>query len=82
MQLRFVLVPGLTDGRGNVEGVAAVAGSLGNVSRVDVLPFRALGVSKWESLDMPYTLRGTPPRTAGQVAAAKAVFAARGLKAV
>ncbi|MGW6690167.1 pyruvate formate-lyase-activating protein [Streptomyces sp. NPDC054961] len=82
VHLRFVLVPGLTDARENVEGVAAFAGALGNVSRVDVLPFHTLGESKWEALDMEFTLRDTPAPTAGQVAEAKAVFAARGLYAV
>ncbi|WP_407838789.1 pyruvate formate-lyase-activating protein [Streptomyces sp. DSM 116496] len=82
VHLRFVLVPGLTDARENVEGVAAFAGTLGNVSRVDVLPFHKLGESKWEALDMKFTLHDTPSPTAGQVAEAKAVFAAQGLHAV
>lgn len=82
VHLRFVLVPGLTDARENVEGVAAFAGTLGNVSRVDVLPFHKLGESKWEALDMKFTLHDTPSPTAGQVAEAKAIFAAQGLNAV
>ncbi|MEU9714741.1 pyruvate formate-lyase-activating protein [Streptomyces sp. NPDC047976] len=82
VHLRFVLVPGLTDARENVEGVAAFAGGLGNVSRVDVLPFHNLGESKWEALDMPYTLHGTPSPTPADVQEAKAVFEAHGLKAV
>lgn len=82
VHLRFVLVPGLTDARENVEGVAAFAGALGNVSRVDVLPFHKLGESKWEALDMKFTLHDTPSPTAEQVAEAKAVFAAQGLNAV
>lgn len=82
VHLRFVLVPGLTDARENVDGVAAFAAGLGNVSRVDVLPFHKLGESKWDALGMPFTLHGTPSPTAAQVAEAKAVFAARGLEAV
>ncbi|MFF3018416.1 pyruvate formate-lyase-activating protein [Streptomyces sp. NPDC057939] len=82
VHLRFVLVPGLTDARENVEGVADFAATLGNVSRVDVLPFHKLGESKWEALGMPFTLHDTPSPDAEQVAAAKAVFAARGLTAV
>ncbi|WP_371616284.1 pyruvate formate-lyase-activating protein [Streptomyces sp. NBC_00454] len=82
VHLRFVLVPGLTDARENIEGVAAFAGTLGNVSRVDVLPFHKLGESKWEALDMKFTLHDTPSPTAGQIAEAKAVFAAQGLNAV
>ncbi|MCM1965020.1 pyruvate formate-lyase-activating protein [Streptomyces sp. NPDC002812] len=82
VHLRFVLVPGLTDARENIEGVAAFAGTLGNISRVDVLPFHKLGESKWEALDMKFTLHDTPSPTAGQVAEAKAIFAAQGLNAV
>ncbi|MCJ0871077.1 pyruvate formate-lyase-activating protein [Streptomyces sp. AP-93] len=82
VHLRFVLVPGLTDATENIEGVAAFAGTLGNVSRVDVLPFHKLGESKWEALDMKFTLHDTPSPTAAQVAEAKAVFAAQGLNAV
>ncbi|KOV02170.1 pyruvate formate lyase-activating protein [Streptomyces sp. XY511] len=82
VHLRFVLVPGLTDARENVEGVAAFAESLGNVSRVDVLPFHTLGAGKWQALGMDFTLRDTPPPTAEQTAAARALFEARGLTAV
>ncbi|MFD7095852.1 pyruvate formate-lyase-activating protein [Streptomyces xanthophaeus] len=82
VHLRFVLVPGLTDARENVEGVAAFAAGLGNVSRVDVLPFHKLGEAKWQALEMPFTLHDTPSPTAGQVAGAKAVFEAQGLTAV
>ncbi|MEV6577302.1 pyruvate formate-lyase-activating protein [Streptomyces sp. NPDC051582] len=82
VHLRFVLVPGLTDARENVEGVAAFAARLGNVARVDVLPFHKLGVGKWEALGKEFTLHGTPSPTAEQIAMARAAFEARGLTAV
>ncbi|MGW2838397.1 pyruvate formate-lyase-activating protein [Streptomyces sp. NPDC001493] len=80
--LRFVLVPGLTDAPDNIDGVAAFAASLGNVSRVDVLPFHKLGEQKWESLGKPFTLHDTPSPTPEQVASARAAFASHGLHAV
>lgn len=80
--VRFVLVPGLTDGPDNIEGVAAFAASLGNVSRVDVLPFHTLGAAKWEAVGRAFPLAGTPVPTPGQVARAREVFAAHGLHAV
>lgn len=80
--VRFVLVPGLTDAHGNVEGVAAFAASLGNVTRVDVLPFHRLGVPKWRALGLECTLADTPAPTGEQTAGARAVFAAHGLYAV
>ncbi|MCB5166354.1 pyruvate formate lyase-activating protein [Streptomyces bambusae] len=82
VHVRFVLVPGLTDAPANVDGVARFAAGLGNVSRVDVLPFHKLGASKWEALGKDFTLRDTPSPTPQQVESARALFAARGLTAV
>ncbi|MER5866834.1 pyruvate formate-lyase-activating protein [Kitasatospora sp. NPDC002040] len=80
--VRFVLVPGLTDPVENVEGVAAFAASLGNVSRVDVLPFHKLGAAKYEALGQDFALADTPSPTPEQVAAARAVFTGHGLNAI
>jgi pyruvate formate lyase activating enzyme len=80
--VRFVLVPGLTDGEENVSGVAKFAASLGNVSRVDVLPFHKLGAAKYEALGERFALADTPSPTPEQVAAACAIFAAEGLHSV
>ncbi|AZM53767.1 pyruvate formate lyase-activating protein [Streptomyces sp. WAC 01529] len=80
--VRFVLVPGLTDDPANIEGVARFAASLGNVPRVDVLPFHKLGEAKWDALGKDFTLRATPSPSPAQIADAKEIFAAQGLKAV
>ncbi|GAA2740895.1 pyruvate formate-lyase-activating protein [Kitasatospora cinereorecta] len=80
--VRFVLVPHLTDAAENIEGVAAFTASLGNVARVDVLPFHKLGAAKWRALGLDFTLADTPAPTADQTAAARAVFAAHGLQTV
>ncbi|MGW2402341.1 pyruvate formate-lyase-activating protein [Kitasatospora sp. NPDC001664] len=80
--VRFVLVPGLTDPADNVEGVAGFAASLGNVTRVDVLPFHKLGAAKYEALGQDFALAGTPSPTPEQVAAARGVFTRHGLNAV
>ena len=67
MWIRFVLVPGLTDGVDNVEAVAAYAASLqtlgsgGSVQRVEVLPFHQLGRDKWHELGETYPLEDTEP---------------------
>ncbi|MBD0840740.1 pyruvate formate-lyase-activating protein [Streptomyces sp. TRM68416] len=82
VHVRFVLVPGLTDDPANIEGVAAFAASLGNVSRVDVLPFHKLGEAKWQALGMPFTLHDTPCPTPEQTTLARSVFTAHGLYAV
>jgi pyruvate formate lyase activating enzyme len=80
--IRFVLVPGLTDDVDDMAKSAAFAASLGNVERVEVLPFHQMGSFKWERLGRDYTLRDVQPPTAGAVEQACAVWRAAGLKAV
>jgi pyruvate formate lyase activating enzyme len=79
--LRFVLVPGLTDDPDDVAQIAAFAASLGNVDRVDVLPFHQLGRYKWEQLGLHYTLNDVKPPTVETVERICAVFRATGLNA-
>jgi pyruvate formate lyase activating enzyme len=79
--IRHVLVPGVTDVPEELEAVADVAAGLGNVERVDVLPFHTLGCEKYDRLGIPFPLEGVRPPTAEAVAAARARFAARGLRA-
>jgi pyruvate formate lyase activating enzyme len=57
--IRYVLVPGLTDGVENVEGVAAFLATLANVERVEILPFHKMGEHKWEALNLEYRLKHT-----------------------
>jgi pyruvate formate lyase activating enzyme len=80
--VRFVLVPGWTDDMAEVERIAAFAASLGNVERVDVLPFHQMGRFKWEKLAMEYPLRDTQPPSRETTAEAVARFRAVGLNAV
>jgi len=79
--LRYVLVPDLTDDLDDIRNVARFAGSLGNVERVDVLPFHQMGKFKWAKLGIPYTLPDTQPPDNDLVQRALDVFRAEGLKA-
>ncbi|WP_443055326.1 pyruvate formate-lyase-activating protein [Streptomyces sp. NBC_00258] len=58
--IRYVLVPGWTDDPEAVDGLARFVAGLGNVDRVDVLPFHKLGASKYEALDIPFPLHDNP----------------------
>ena len=78
--LRFVLVPGITDDPDEVEQIARFAGSLGNVERVDVLPFHQMGRYKWEKLGIPYSLSDCEPPSDETVERVCAVFRAQGLR--
>ena len=58
---RFVLVPGLTDNESDIRQIAAFTAGLGNVERLDVLPFHQLGRYKWKALKIDYTLENNEP---------------------
>jgi pyruvate formate lyase activating enzyme len=79
--VRFVLVPGLTDDAGDIGHIAAFAASLGNVQRVEVLPFHQMGRFKWETLGIRYALEHTAPPSAQAQAEAVQIFRAQGLTA-
>ena len=79
--MRFVLVPGLTDDPADIAQIAAFAAKLGNVERVEVLPFHQMGRFKWETLGIRYALETTEPPSPEAVAAACATFRAQGLTA-
>jgi pyruvate formate lyase activating enzyme len=81
MWVRFVLVPGLTDQADDIKRIAAFTADLGNVQRVDVLPFHQLGRYKWKDLAIPYELERTEPPTADAIEAAALLFRAEGLTA-
>ena len=79
--VRFVLVPGLTDDFDDVSNLATFAASLGNVERVDVLPFHQMGRAKWKALEIPYTLGDREAPDVETVDWACAVFRTAGLTA-
>jgi pyruvate formate lyase activating enzyme len=81
ISLRFVLVPGQTDDPAGIAEIARFSASLGNVERVDVLPFHQMGRYKWGKLGIEYKLESVEPPTAALVEQALAIFRAEGLKA-
>jgi pyruvate formate lyase activating enzyme len=79
--LRYVLVPGVTDDENDIDQIAAFAAALGNVQRVDVLPFHQMGRHKWEKLGINYKLNNVSPPAAELVDRVCRQFRAAGLKA-
>jgi pyruvate formate lyase activating enzyme len=79
--VRFVLVPGLSDDPEDIKQIANFAASLGNVNRVDVLPFHQMGRFKWQKLGIPYTLDHIEPPSNELVERTLAAFREAGLKA-
>jgi pyruvate formate lyase activating enzyme len=78
--IRFVLVPGLTDNDGDIAQIAKFVSGLGNVERVDVLPFHQMGRFKWKELKLNYTLNDVQPPVPEAVEHVCAIFRAAGLK--
>ncbi len=76
--IRRVLVPGLTDDPDDLARTGDFIRSLGNVRRVDVLPYHALGVPKWRALGIPYTLDDARAPTEDELARARALLAGPG----
>jgi pyruvate formate lyase activating enzyme len=79
--VRYVLVPGLTDDETDIAQLAEFAAGLGNVDRVDVLPFHQMGRFKWERLKIDYKLNSVQPPTNELVERVCGQFLSAGLKA-
>jgi len=80
--IRFVVVPGWTDNIEEMDRMAEFAAGLGNVERVDVLPFHQMGRFKWEKLGMEYKMQNAQPPSREIVDQAVARFRAVGLDVV
>ena len=78
--LRFVLVPGYTDDMNAISRMASYARELGNVERVEVLPFHKMGEYKWEAMEMDYELYDIPEPEPEEVAKAKSRFEEAGMR--
>ena len=55
--IRHVLIPGINDDDESLYRLRAFIDTLSNVERVEVLPYHALGVYKWEQLGISYPLK-------------------------
>jgi pyruvate formate lyase activating enzyme len=80
--IRFVLVPGLTDDRQNIEGLADFVAGLKNIEKVEVLPFHKMGEYKWQQLGYDYQLKDIEPPTPELIQQTLDIFRSRGLNAV
>ena len=79
--IRHVVVPGWTDNEATPRGIAEFAASLGNVERVDVLPFHQMGRYKWSNLNMTYRLADVEPPSDEAVQRSIEAFRSVGLRA-
>lgn len=79
--VRYVLVPGYTDLAEEVDRVAEFSATLGNVERIDVLPFHKLGAAKYEALGIRFPLADSSVPSSESVERVRARFASHQLVA-
>lgn len=61
--IRHVVVPGITYNEESLKSLALFVKTLGNVEKVEILPYHSMGKVKYENLGIDYTLKDTPQLT-------------------
>jgi len=58
--IKHVVVPGLTDGEEHLKALKREIYSFDNILKVELLPYHTMGITKYETLGIPYALDGVP----------------------
>lgn len=61
--LRYVVVPGFSDSETDISLLGGFAKELGNIEKIELLPFHKMGEYKWKELGYPYRLYDIPEAT-------------------
>ncbi len=72
--IRHVLTPGITDNDDYLVQTRDFIRSLGNVERVEILPYHSLGAAKYKDLGIEYPLKNTPSPSADRIENAKKIL--------
>lgn len=72
--LRYVLVPGHSDWREDIEALGRHFHAYRMVKRVEILPYHTLGVHKYEAMHWDYALKDVPLNTPEQLEEARELF--------
>jgi pyruvate formate lyase activating enzyme len=56
--IRMPIVPGINDSPENIETAGRFIAALGNVVRIELIPYHTIGIDKYERLGIPYSLAG------------------------
>jgi pyruvate formate lyase activating enzyme len=79
IRVKVVVVPGVTDARANVEGLAEFLAGLGTVEHVDVVPFDRAAQAGWAAVGLDYPLARHPGPTHDTLHAVRTAFGDAGL---
>lgn len=74
MWIRHVLVPNLTDDENDLRNMGDFIAGLKTVKRVEVLPYHAFSIPKWEELQLYYELKDTVAPNAEQIKKAEVLL--------
>ncbi|MFS0862944.1 pyruvate formate-lyase-activating protein [Fredinandcohnia sp. 179-A 10B2 NHS] len=72
--VRHVLVPTISDNDEDLTKLSEFIKTLGNVEKIEILPYHKLGIYKWESLGLEYKLKGVEPPTEERVRNAERIL--------
>lgn len=75
--IRHVVVPDITFNKKYLEGLGTFLKSLKNVQALDVLPYHAMAVKKYEALGISYPLEKIPPLSKEQAINARNIILAK-----
>lgn len=56
--LRQVIVPGINDNKEHIEKLKQFANTIKNVEKIELLPYKTIGVHKYKTLNLKYRLDG------------------------
>lgn len=74
MWIRHVLVPGVTDNEDDLKELGRFVQGLQHVKKVEVLPYHAFAMPKWEILGLNYTLKDVDTPSVEEVDKAHALI--------
>lgn len=73
--IRHVVVPGITNQKEELEALGKYLSTLSNVEKLEILPYHALAVPKYENLGIKYPLKDTPQLSKEEAKAAYDIVA-------
>ncbi|MBN2415570.1 glycyl-radical enzyme activating protein [bacterium] len=76
--IRIPIVPGITDSRDNLEGIAAFLKRTGGIREINLLPYNRFGSNKYRRLGRPDPMPATNPPTAEEMNRIAAFFTGQG----
>jgi len=56
--LRQVIVPGINDDKDHIDKLKIFAKTIDTVEKIELLPYKTIGVHKYKTLNLPYRLEG------------------------